>query len=177
MRLKIICHKIPGGAGVGFPHKKNYMQRIIVCSVLSFIMLMVKAQHDLHPVAWKYTARKIAERTYEVHVTAQLQSGWHAYSQKQPEEAVARPTEIKFKPNPLVGLLGAIREVGTMERWKDEATGIEANQYADQVDFVQVIKVKANVRTSVCGSLTYQVCTNEMCLPPRTESFVVQLGE
>jgi len=110
-------------------------------------------------------------------LTAQLQSGWHAYSQNQPEDAVARPTEIRFKPNPLVGLQGKIREVGTMEKWKDETTGIQANQYADQVDFIQVIKVKANVRTSLSGSLTYQVCTNEMCLPPRTDNFVVNLGE
>jgi thiol:disulfide interchange protein DsbD len=64
-----------------------------------------------------------------------------------------------------------------MEKWKDEASGIQANQYANQVDFVQVVKVKGNVKTSVSGSLTYQVCTNEMCLPPKTDNFVVQLGE
>src|SRR5215470_6330953 len=101
------------------------MKKTIVCSVLCSMILMVKAQRDLHPVAWQYSARKIAEKTYEVHLTAQLQSGWHAYSQKQPEDAVARPTEIKFKPNPLVGLQGAIKEVGAMEKWKDEATGIQ----------------------------------------------------
>jgi len=153
------------------------MKRAIVLSALLFTVIMVRAQRDLHPVAWQYSTRKIAEKTYEVHLTAQLQSGWHAYSQNQPEDAVARPTEIRFKPNPLVGLQGKIREVGTMEKWKDETTGIQANQYADQVDFVQVIKVKANVRTSLSGSLTYQVCTNEMCLPPRTDNFVVNLGE
>lgn len=151
------------------------MQKTIFLSVLSFTMLVGRAQRDLHPVAWEYSARKIAEKTYEVHLTAQLASGWHAYSQKQPEDAVARPTEIKFKPNPLVGLLGKIREVGDMEKWKDEATGIQANQYARQVDFIQVIKLKANVKTSISGSLTYQVCTNEMCLPPKTDNFVVQL--
>jgi len=153
------------------------MKRAIVLSALLFTVIMVRAQRDLHPVAWQYSTRKIAEKTYEVHLTAQLQSGWHAYSQNQPEDAVARPTEIRFKPNPLVGLQGKIREVGTMEKWKDETTGIQANQYADQVDFIQVIKVKANVRTSLSGSLTYQVCTNEMCLPPRTDNFVVNLGE
>ncbi|MBN9384985.1 MAG: hypothetical protein J0H74_29790 [Chitinophagaceae bacterium] len=151
------------------------MKQSILLSALFFTFLVGKAQHDLHPVAWQYSARKIAEKTYEVHLTAQLASGWHAYSQQQPEDAVARPTEIKFKPNPLVGLLGKIREVGDMEKWKDEATGIQANQYAGKVDFIQVIKLKANVKTSVSGSLTYQVCTNEMCLPPKTDNFVVPL--
>ena len=32
------------------------------------------------------------------------------------------------------------------------------------------------MKTSVSGSLTYQVCTNEMCLPPKTENFVINLG-
>jgi thiol:disulfide interchange protein DsbD len=153
------------------------MQRLIVAAVLCFAGVIANAQRDLHPVTWQYSARKIAEKTYEVHLTAQLQTGWHAYSQKQPDDAVARPTEIKFKPNPLIGLLGSIREVGAMEKWKDEITGIQANQYAGRVDFVQVIKLKANVRTTVSGSLTYQVCTDEMCLPPRTDNFVVQLAE
>jgi thiol:disulfide interchange protein DsbD len=151
------------------------MKRTIVFSVFFFIVLMVRAQRDLHPIAWQYSARKVADRTYEVHLTALLQSGWHAYSQEQPEEAVARPTAIKFKPNPLVGLMGKTREVGAMEKWKDETTGIQANQYAGQVDFVQIVKVKGDIKTSVSGWLTYQVCTNEMCLPPRTDNFVVRL--
>jgi|SRR5882757_7458064 len=158
--------------------KPSMIKRIIVGSVFFFAGTMVRAQGgNLHPIAWQYSARKVADKTYEVHITAQLQSGWHAYSQQQPEEAVAQPTEIRFKPNPLVGLMGKTREVGSMEKWKDEATGIAANQYANQVDFVQVVKVKGNIKTSVSGSLTYQVCTNEMCLPPKTDNFVVQLGE
>ncbi|MDO6434546.1 protein-disulfide reductase DsbD family protein [Flavitalea sp. BT771] len=153
------------------------MRHSVVFFVLVHTLLAASGQRGLHPIAWQYSARKVADKTYEVHLTAQLQTGWHAYSQKQPEDAVAQPTEIRFKPNPLVGLMGKIREIGAMEKWKDEASGIQANQYANQVDFVQVVKVKGNVRTSVSGSLTYQVCTNEMCLPPKTDNFVVQLGE
>ena len=154
------------------------MKKILLFTVCLFAMSVARSQGgNLHPIAWAYTAKKVADKTYEVHITGQLQSGWHAYSQQQPQEAVAQPTEIHFKPNPLVGIQGKIKEVGAMEKWKDEATGIAANQYANQVDFVQVVKLKGNVKTSVSGSLTYQVCTNEMCLPPKTESFMVPLGE
>jgi thiol:disulfide interchange protein DsbD len=153
------------------------MRHSVVFFILSLTLSAASAQRGLHPIAWQYSVHKVADKTYEVHLTAQLQSGWHAYSQKQPEDAVAQPTEIRFKPNPLVGLMGKIREIGAMEKWKDEASGIQANQYANQVDFVQVVKVKGNVKTSVSGSLTYQVCTNEMCLPPKTDNFVVQVGE
>lgn len=152
------------------------MNRTFVFLLSLLAMVSGRGQgSNLHPIAWQYSARKVADRTYEVHLTALLQTGWHAYSQKQPEEAVAQPTEIHFTPNPLVGMEGKIKEVGAMEQWKDEATGIKANQYANQVDFVQIVKLKGKVKTSVSGSLTYQVCTDEMCLPPKTENFVISL--
>jgi cytochrome c biogenesis DsbD-like protein len=129
------------------------------------------------PIQWQYTAKKISDKSYEVHISGTLKTGWHAYSQSQPEEAVAQPTQIKFKPNPLLSMQGKIKEFGALEKWQDQATGIKANQYKDKVDFVQVVVVKGNVKTSVSGSLTYQVCTDEMCLPPKTEPFNVELGQ
>jgi len=154
------------------------MKQSIVLGILVFFLAMARAQNNtLHPIAWQYSVKKIAGLTYEVHLTAVLEAGWHAYSQQQPKEAVAQPTEIHFKPNPLISITGKVKEVGTMEKWKDEASGIMANQYADKVDFVQVIRLKTKVRTNVTGSLTYQVCTNEMCLPPKTEVFSIALGD
>jgi len=157
------------------------MKQSIVFSILVLAAggrVMAQAQKNtLHPIVWQYSAKKIADRTYEVHLTAQLEAGWHAYSQQQPKEAVAQPTEIHFKSNPLISITGKVKEVGALEKWKDEASGIMANQYANKVDFIQVVRLKANVRTNVSGSLTYQVCTDEMCLPPRTETFSISLGE
>lgn len=156
------------------------MKKTLYFSLLLLIAtIAVYAQDRMskNPIQWQYSAKKIAEKTYEVHLTAMLESGWHAYSQQQPEEAVAQPTAIKFKSNPLVGMEGKIKEVGKLEKWQDEATGIKANQYKDQVDFVQVVRLKGNIKTSISGSLTYQVCTDQMCLPPRTDDFTIKVGQ
>ncbi len=56
----------------------------------------------VNPVQWTYTAKKIADKTYEVHLTASIQNNWHLYSQTQPEDAINQPTEILFNKNPLV---------------------------------------------------------------------------
>ena len=104
------------------------------------------------PVQWTYTAKKIADKTYEVHLTAAIQTNWHLYSQKQPEDAINQPTEILFNKNPLVIFNGAVKEVGKMKLFKDEKLKISANQYSEKVDFVQVVKLKANVKTNVVGS-------------------------
>ena len=153
------------------------MKRIGPSLVFIFALTTAWSQSNQHPIQWQYSAKKIADKTYEVHLTAMLESGWHAYSQTQPEEAVAQPTAIQFKANPLVGMQGKIKEVGTLEKWQDEATGIKANQYENQVDFIQIVKLKGGVKTNVTGSLTYQVCTDKMCLPPKTDDFSIKVGQ
>jgi thiol:disulfide interchange protein DsbD len=128
------------------------------------------------PVQWTYTAKKIADKTYEVHLTASIQTNWHLYSQKQPEDAINQPTEILFNKNPLVIFNGAVKEVGKMKLFKDEKLKISANQYSEKVDFVQVVKLKANVKTNVVGSVEYQTCDDKKCLPPKKVDFTVALN-
>ena len=164
---------------ISFPPAKPFLQSFLWTLLLVPCAARVQAQGGVSktPIQWQYSAKKVADKTFEVHMTAVLESGWHAFSQSQPKEAVAQPTEIKFKPNPLIGIQGKVKEVGNLEKWQDEATGIKAYQYENQVDFVQVVKVKGNAKTSVSVSLTYQLCTDKMCLPAKTDNFTVPLSE
>jgi hypothetical protein len=151
------------------------MKRIFYFLVFAFAFSSVKAQM-VNPVQWIYTAKKIADKTYEVHLTASIQSNWHLYSQTQPDDAINQPTEIIFNKNPLVTLNGAVKEVGKMKLFKDEKLKISANQYSDKVDFVQVVKLKANVKTNIVGSVEYQTCDDKKCLPPKKVDFTVALN-
>jgi thiol:disulfide interchange protein DsbD len=128
---------------------------------------------QLNPVNWTFTSKKISDKTYELHLTATMQSGWHLFSQEQPEDAVAIPTGFKLNNNPLVTLDGKIKEIGKMEKFHDAKLDISANQYAEKVDFVQVVKLKSNVKTNVTGSVEYQTCDDKKCLPPKTVTFSI----
>ena len=130
----------------------------------------------LNPIQWTYTAKKIADKTYEVHLTANIQTTWHLYSQTQPADAINQPTEIIFKKNPLVVIDGNIKEVGKMQLFKDDKLKISANQYADKVDFVQKVKLKSNTKTNLVGSVEYQTCDDKKCLPPKKIDFTVALN-
>jgi len=94
----------------------------------------------------------------------------------QPADAINQPTEIVFKKNPLLTLDGKTKEVGKMLLFKDEKLKISANQYANSVDFVQVVKLKANVKTNVVGSVEFQTCDDKKCLPPKKIDFTVALN-
>ncbi len=127
------------------------------------------------PVNWSFSTKKVSNKTYEVHLTATLQSGWHLYSQIQPEDAIAQPTGFKFTNNPLLKLDGKIKEIGKLEKYKDNKLGISANQYSKKVDFVQIIKLKGNAKTNITGSVVYQTCDDKKCLPPKTVNFDMDL--
>jgi DsbC/DsbD-like thiol-disulfide interchange protein len=127
------------------------------------------------PITWTFASKKIDDKTYEVRWTANIQSGWHLYSQTQPGDAIAIPTTISINKNPLFKLDGNIKEVGNMQKFKDATLGVSANQYGDKVDFVQLVKLKAKAKTNITGTVEYQTCDDKKCLPPKTVNFNIAL--
>ncbi|MBK7292175.1 MAG: hypothetical protein KBF82_14075 [Chitinophagaceae bacterium] len=149
------------------------MKKILGLALVVFSAFSCKAQ--LNPVSWSFSATKVADKTYEVKMAATMQTNWHLYSQKQPDDAIAIPTTFTFSPNPLFKLDDNIKEIGKMEVMKDATLGVSANQYSKTVTFVQRIKLKANVKTSFNGSVEYQTCDDKKCLPPKTVNFSVAI--
>ena len=147
------------------------MKKLSILILVLFSALGSRAQ--LNPVTWSFSSTKVADKTYEIHMKATIQDGWHLYSQKQPDDAIAIPTAFTVRANPLFKPDGKIKEVGKMEFMKDAQLGVSANQYSNTVDFVQKIKLKSNVKTNFNGSVEYQTCDDEKCLPPKTVNFSV----
>lgn len=130
---------------------------------------------QLQPVVWSYGAKKTADRTYEVEIKASIKEGWHLFSQKQPADAIALPTVFVINPNPLLIRKGTLREIGKLEKYKDNTLGVTAHQYAGQVRFVQTVSLKAKVKTVFAGSVEFQTCDDEKCLPPQKVNFSIPL--
>jgi hypothetical protein len=149
------------------------MKKIASLILVMILTLAVKAQ--LNPISWTFTAKKLSDKAYELHITALIQSGWHLYSQTQPDDAIAEPTLVSFNKNPLLTLEGKIKEEGKLEKFHDAKLDISANQYSAKVNFVQVVKLKAKAKTRLSGSVRFQTCNDEKCLPPKTVTFNVTL--
>ena len=149
------------------------MKKVFITTAIILTAIMANAQ--LNPVTWSFTAKKIADKTYEVHMKATIQNNWHLYSQKQPDDAIAEPTAFTISANPLFRLDGKVKELGKMEVMKDATLGVSANQYSNSVDFVQKVKLKANVKTNFSGNVEYQTCDDKKCLPPKKVNFSVAI--
>jgi thiol:disulfide interchange protein DsbD len=143
---------------------------------LSTLVISALASAQIaNPVTWTFTSKKISDNVYEVQMVAAIQNGWHLYSQSQPKDAIAQPTSISFNKNPLVELNGGIKEVGKLEKFKDDELGISANQYSKLVVFTQKIKLKGKAKTALTGKVSFQTCDDKKCLPPKTVNFTVSI--
>jgi hypothetical protein len=148
------------------------MKKLFALSLSVFLVSIAFAQS---PVSWAFTSKKVAANIYEVRLVATMQPGWHLYSQNQPEDAIAQPTAFNFNKNPLLNFDGKVKEMGKLEKFKDDKLGVSANQYSHKVDFVQLVKIKGNAKTNVTGKLEYQTCDDKKCLPPKTVNFSIAL--
>jgi len=146
--------------------------KAVILSMFLFATMAVSAQS---PVSWTFTSKKLTDNTYEIKMMATMEKGWHLYSQVQPDDALAGPTTFTITSNPLIELVGKIKENGKMQKFHDKELGISANQYSEKVEFVQTIKLKGKVKTSFNGSVEYQTCDDKKCLPPKTVNFKVAL--
>jgi thiol:disulfide interchange protein DsbD len=141
---------------------------------LLFFTLSLQAQ-SASKVSWKYSAKKLNGDQYEIRLSATIQSGWHLYSQNQTKDAIALPTSIQFNKNPLVTIIGKVKEVGKMYDEVEKATKTRSRFYKENVEFVQVISLKGTTKTAISGEIEFMVCDDKQCLPPETVKFSVKL--
>ena len=144
-------------------------KEVIMTALLLVVMLHLQAQ-----VEWNSDVEKISANVYEIHLQATVQSPWHLYSQHTPSGGPAA-TKIKFDTNPIVSISGEARESGEMQKKMEEAFGIDVLYFTNKVDFIQTVKTKGKVKTNVSGTVTYMVCNDKECLPPKSFFFKVDL--
>ncbi|RFS24496.1 hypothetical protein DVR12_04610 [Chitinophaga silvatica] len=149
------------------------MKRLLTALALFALPILASAQIE-NPVKWSFTAKKVDATTYEVHATATIEKGWHLYAQEAGEGP--EPTSFKFTKNPLATLQGKVEEVGKLHKSFDKNFNSELKYYENNVDFVQKVTVKGKAATKVKGTVTFMVCDDHQCLPPKDIDFAVSVG-
>lgn len=137
-----------------------------------FSAAVAQAQVE-NPVAWNFSAVKTGPRTYALHMAATISGNWHLYSQQAGEGP--EPTSFTFSKNPLVKWDGKVKEEGKLETAYDPNFKSNLRFYSHAVDFVQNVTVKSNAQTTVKGTVTFMVCNDRRCLPPKEIPFTIRL--
>jgi len=150
------------------------MKKIILLSCLVLSRFVSIGQSE-KMVKWNYSISKIADKTYEVHMTANIIGDYHLYAQNVGVEGPL-PTTFTFTRNPLITLNGNVKEVGKLIKKYESVWSGSVNYYEKTVDFIQVIKLKANVKTNLNGKVEFMVCDDKKCLPPGDVEIKLSIG-
>ena len=149
------------------------MKRILLASFVSVFYLISSAQSSKQ-VTWTFTSKKIADKTYEVHMSANINGKWHLYSQNAGDGPLS--TSFNFTKNPLLLMDGKVKEVGKLKKIFEETFNSEVRFYEKSVNFIQVVKVRGNAKTNLAGKVEFMVCDDKLCLPPGEVEFSINVG-
>lgn len=148
------------------------MKKFLLVFALCTFTLLTFAQKS--PVSFTASAIKKAADTYEVTIGAKIAKPWHIYSQFTPNGG-PEPTLITFSKNPLVRIEGKTREIGKLKTVYDNNFKTNVKYFDGDVKFVQTVKVKPNIKTSLNVKIEYMVCDEHQCLPPTSKTLSVKL--
>ena len=154
---------------------KSILMKQLFSTFLAVMVSVVLIAQSKTKVSWTYTAKKLADKKYELRLTAAIQNGWHLYSQNLDKDAIALPTTVRFNKNPLVVMTGKVKENGKLIAEFDKATQSNSKYYKDKVEYIQVVTLKTNAKTSVSGEVEFMVCDDKSCLPPSKVPFTIAI--
>lgn len=146
------------------------MKRItLILSLLFFTSLGAFAQLD-DPVTWSYVAKKKSATEAIVYIKANIEDGWHLYSQNVKPGGPSKTTFTfaKSKDYSLVGTTAEPKPISKFEK----VFNMNVAYFADEVIFQQKVKLNKGA-TTVKGKVEFMVCNDSKCLPPTEIEFSV----
>lgn len=144
------------------------MKKLLYLLVFSFPFLQVFAQIQ-DPVKWTYSVKELNETESELVFTAQLDEGWHLYSQyTDPNGPIA--IYFEFAPSKSYKLIGKVQEPKPHEEF-DEDFKCTVRSFSGRVVFRQKIERLSDKDFNVTGTFGYQLCNSGSCIAPDDRDF------
>jgi thiol:disulfide interchange protein DsbD len=149
------------------------MRKITFCSsvfLLIFVSFSLFSQEIYAPVSWSFFKSEIKNGNVELSFKADIDEGWHLYSQHLPEGGPI-PTSFSFEKDSLnFELIGEVREPDPIKEY-DPNFEMELLFFGKEAVFTQKIKILSQDTFTIKGSLEFMVCNDKMCLPPEVVEY------
>lgn len=126
------------------------------------------------PARWSFSTKEIGNGEFDLIFTVALSDGWNTYSQFLESEDGPVPTSFTFEEGPHYQRKGQVKESGNKSTKYDNVFGMNLTKFSGTGVFTQRVVV-SDLSKPIKGYLTYMVCNDEMCLPPRDVDFSFSL--
>ncbi|PBJ09341.1 thioredoxin family protein [Flavobacterium sp. ACN6] len=148
------------------------MKKLILFIAIFFAMHNLTAQiYD--PVSFKTSVKEVDNSSYELSITAQIDKGWHMYSQKVPANG-PMPTSFVFAKSKNYTAKGGVVEPNGHEI-DDPIFNMRIKLFETKAVFTQKIERKKNDAFKVKATIEFMVCNDQSCLPPTEREFVFEI--
>ena len=141
-----------------------------ILSLLLFVGLAWASMAQImDPVKWTFQVKDLNENESELVFTAQLDEGWHLYSQHTDPNG---PFGISFQftPSKDYALKGKVSEPKPHEEF-DKDFNCTVRSFSGRVVFRQKIERLSAKDFKVKGTYSYQLCNNGSCIAPEDRDF------
>ena len=125
------------------------------------------------PISWEASVEQENDSVYKLIFKAELEPGWHLYSQQEVEEGGPFPTEFSYNTEEAAyQLLGKTGEPEGTALF-DPVFEMDIKYFEEEATFVQKIVVPAGENPEVKAEVFYMVCDDEQCLAPESVPFTL----
>jgi len=143
--------------------------------ILSVALLLITlVSFGQNPVTWQVSSSDLGDNTYEVKIEADLEKGWHLYSQYLESNDGPLSTYITYESNNFE-LIGKTEEEG-VETHMDPVWEMNISFFANHAIFIQKVKSLNPDSLVLKGNVNFMVCDDTQCLPPEDYSFQINLS-
>ena len=151
------------------------MKRLLILTAILTLMVGAANSQVLKPVKWQISFKKVSEGVYDIICKATIESGWHLYDTKLPENGPL-PTTFNLDEDETkdIELVGEIKATTEAKNKKSEAFNMELKYFEGTVTFVQRVKLKKD-KAKLVGYVEYMSCSGGQCIPPAEEAFEFEL--
>ena len=144
--------------------KKQLMLVWILAGLISVLHGQI-----INPVNWSYMTEKTDDQTYTLVFTARIDKPWHMYGTNIPEGGPI-PVTFAFEENPVVEIVGELRQITKPEVMDDPVFGMKVELHSNKAVFKQKIRKLHTYKDAIMkGTINYMTCNDTQCVMNDTD--------
>ncbi len=144
-------------------------KRMMGTGIALFLAAALFAQVE-NPVSWKFTIGQVNGLEAELVFSADIDHPWHLYSAYLPAGGPIATTPW-YDESDAYSLVDDIVEVTKPVVKFDEGFQMDVGTISGKAEFMQKVRFSEGGTQTVTGEIEYQVCDDNVCLPPVSVPF------
>ncbi|WP_299579167.1 cytochrome c biogenesis protein CcdA [uncultured Sunxiuqinia sp.] len=128
----------------------------------------------LEPVKWSFDSKQDGKEVQLI-FKATIEDTWHLYDTDLPDGGPVA-TSINYADTSQFEFVGDLKKNPVPTEKFDKTFQMDLRYFSDQVEFVQVIRLKTSDPVTIEGYVEFMCCDDETCLPPTEADFSFALN-